>query len=538
MTKWELFKKTATLLLNKFFAGTPPDLYVQRLVFELLEIEKQGAEQYWLGLVAEAPVFPTNPNRLILPWLFGMVADDPIVGHESAIFTSTRFIDVSKYLNDHHGLPAGFVLDVDKPDIDIDCLPCARDAIKEYAAKTYGTDVNDGYGVVCSVGTWMTYQFKSALNDVAVATGRAGLRDIQAMTKELPDDVDDIETGGIGRCKGTVVVDGMPVDCKTKHMSTTCPKCGSTETDHLTIGRAMADFEGLRAIDQRFPKLITEALQLVGRISKVGKHAGALVIADRPLFGNIPMEWDNEAQQWKSIWAEGNNPQLSKFGYTKWDFLGLKNLQFIYDCCALITRNYGITFGANLSGLQDSDPDDDRLGYYWDRDGTRYRIDLNDLGALGVADQANTDAIFQFDTDLAKRTLGNGVRSFNDLMVLMAMGHPGPMQCCWSHTSVMTDCGDIDIKDIDHTKHAIAYLARAGEKYTRNYRLYPSGKKKLLKITLSNGRVLMVTPEHPILTSVNVLLADYASNDILATTTDYTDAGNLKVGSTVVAIVE
>ena len=39
----------------------------------------------------------------------------------------------------------------------------------------------------------------------------------------------------------------------------------------------------------------------------------------------------------------------------------------------------------------------------------------------------SSDLVFQFDTDLAKSILSHGVRHFNDLMLLNAMGHPGPM---------------------------------------------------------------------------------------------------------------
>jgi hypothetical protein len=52
---------------------------------------------------------------------------------------------------------------------------------------------------------------------------------------------------------------------------------------------------------------------------------------------------------------------------------------------------------------------------------------LDDPYALQLANKQKTDGVFQFDTDLAKSILRNGVRCFEDLMLFNAMGHPGPM---------------------------------------------------------------------------------------------------------------
>lgn len=408
-------------------------VYCQRLKFEISEISKQGADAYWLDIINGDTHFQSNPNGLLLPWLLGLVADDPLAGRDRVV-TTTKYADIMAILASGEKLPPEIIRDPDNPDIDIDCLPEARDQIKAYATETYSKDIEDGYGAVCSVGTWNTYLLRSAIKDVSKATGLCDAREAELLTKELPDEVDDVKDDGRSSCKG----------CKTVHREAKCPKCGSFDTDTPTIGKLLEDHGDLKAFYDKHPRVIELAIRLVGRVRTIGKHAGALIIADRPLYGNIPMVFDSAQQQWKSIWSEGRETQLAKLGYTKWDILGLKNLRYIYEASRLIEQNYGISFGArsnaefvfspglkvatpSMAGWDDINPAKGRAGYYLDRHGHKVVIDLNDKDVLQLATDQKTDAVFQFDTSLAKRILKNGVRSFFDLMILNAMGHPGPM---------------------------------------------------------------------------------------------------------------
>lgn len=411
-----------------------PEVYKKRLKFEVSEIRKQGADTYWLNLIKDECKFDKNPNNLVLPWMLGMIDQDPVVNRKDPIITTSKYAKVAQFVAEHGGLPPEINRDSDNPDIDIDCLPEARDQIKDFAIKEYSTGIDDGYGAVCSVGTWMTYLLRSAIFDVAKSTQWCPESDARFLTKELPEEVDDLKDNGEAACKG----------CKYVHNDVECPKCKSPDTEYPTINQLLRDHKSLRDFNNIYPNVVDRAVRLVGRIRAMGKHAGALIIADRPLFGNIPMSLNVKTKQWQSLWTEGRNTQLSKFGYTKWDVLGLKNLRYIYEASRLIEQNHGISFGErtvaeyqfspnhkvnapSMSGWDDIDPDESRAGHYFTRDNEKIYIDLNDAGALKTASDSRTDAVFQFDTDLAKSTLSNGVTSFNDLMVLNAMGHPGPM---------------------------------------------------------------------------------------------------------------
>lgn len=409
---------------------TTDQSYLDRLKFELSEIDKQGANAYWLGLITAKKKFKTNPNMLLLPWLFDLVDKDPIQTRSEPMLCTVRASKVKAHREEYGSVPSDIIKDQDMPDIDLDCLPEARDPIKEFAMQKYGVGLNDdGYGPVCSVGTWQTYKFKSAIMDVSRALAAVDQSEVYELTTKLPEDVDNLKDGGFAPCKNRIIDNstGNDKECGVVHNEATCPSCGSTDTENPTLGKLLVEYENLMAFTKKYPTVIEYAVKLVGRVRNMGMHAGALIIADRSLYGNIPLAKNSGRGYWVSMWTEGRNTQLSKFGYCKWDVLGLKTLEYIFRCSQLIEQNRGISFGQNAEGWNDIDPTQNRAGHYFDGEGVKKYISLNDEHALQIANDQKTDGIFQFDTDLAKSILSHGVKNFNDLMLLNAMGHPGPM---------------------------------------------------------------------------------------------------------------
>jgi hypothetical protein len=480
---WSDLTKNALELLQ---AKDLSDLYVDRLKFELEEIDKQGANAYWIGLIKLGKRFKSNPNMLVLPWIFGLVDVDPIAHRKEPMLCTVKASAVRSH-NDAHGvIPSDIIKDPDMPDIDLDCLPAARDPIKQYALKTYGLGLNDdGYGPVCSVGTWQTYKFKSAILDVSRALQAVDQNEVFGLTTKLPEDVDHLKDGGFATCKNRVLdnITNIDKECGCIHKYVLCPDCGSADTDSPTIGKLLNEFENLAKFNQKYPVVIEYASKLVGRVRNMGMHAGALIIADRSLYGNIPMAKNSGTGYWVSMWTEGRNTQLSKFGYCKWDVLGLKTLEYIYTCCKLIEQNRGIFFGTAkpsgegpaMDGWDDIDPTQNRAGHYYDGEGNKHYILLNDPYALALANEKKTDAIFQFDTDLAK--------------------------CCRFDSKVLTDKGFIEIRHLQSGVDKIAFLNRFNQMgYTSDFTVVASGRKLLYNVELEDGRVLHLTADHRVLT--------------------------------------
>lgn len=438
---WQEVKEKAFSRIDELNDNAPAefaahsDFYRERLIFELNEIEKQGAEAYWIKVAESDAKGLKNPNRLLIAYLLEVCEEDPTVERKTPMLNTVTASKVIDYKEKYGFLPEDMIKDTDMPDIDIDCLPESRDPLKEYAIKRYGSGVDDVYGSVCSVGTWQTYKLRSAIIDCACALNVMSRYDAEQFTTEMPDEVDELKEGGFSTCKGRVITEEGESECGFVHDQKYCPKCNSSDTETPTIGRLLEDIPQLAELHKKYPSiegyagsLVDYSKQLVGRIRNQGMHAGALIITDRPLFGNVPLAKSSQKGYWQSMWTEGRNTQLSKFGYIKWDLLGLKTLKYLFEASKLIEENRGISFGKNLEGLEYNDPEQRILGYYFDDRGNKHFMKMDDEVALKLANEQLTDGVFQFDTDLAKQILGNGVKSFEDLMLLNAMGHPGPMQ--------------------------------------------------------------------------------------------------------------
>ena len=423
-----------------------PDVYKKRLEFELFEVNKQGLNTIWIDYYNNQSKFDSNPNNLVLPWVLGLLINplDPISSRQTEMLCTTRYQDVSNYINKYGNHPVDFIKDSDVPDIDIDCLPEARDSIKEYAIRKYGKDSSLANLQVASVGTWQTYKLKAAIQDAAAATGTVYRTETKRLTSELPEDLDLMKPGGYGKCKGKDSNNGEIKECGFKHKELVCPKCGSDVTESPTIAKLIHDFPELAKFATEYPKVLDYATRMVGRIRNMGMHAGALIIANQPLLGKIPLAKNGKDGQFVTMWSEGSNQQLSKCGYIKWDILGLKTLAYIYDAIKLIVDNRQIKFGIpqeiegyggcyELSGLDEINPEENCCGKFYTSDGEEHIIKYDDAATFSLFNNQMTDTIFQFDTPLAKRILsdasvGTGVNNHEILTLLNAMGHPGPMQ--------------------------------------------------------------------------------------------------------------
>lgn len=260
----------------------------------------------------------------------------------------------------------------DFPDVDIDLLPGSREKIEQYAVSMYGQDK------VCSVGLWQTYKPKLALQDAARAIG-GNVDEIIMLTKNLPD-----------------------------------------EFDEMDLEEAVKEYPEFHKYVLDHKDLVDMAYRMVGGIKAQGRHAGGIIISNVSIKDHVPLTLCSG--RWTSAWTESASSQLSKMGFVKFDLLGLRTLLWIKTCLQLVKDNRGVTIE-----WTDIDPEIDRAGWETDATGNKKPILLNDPGALDLARQLRTETVFQFETELAKRILMNGVKTFNDLVVYTSLGRPGPM---------------------------------------------------------------------------------------------------------------
>jgi DNA polymerase-3 subunit alpha len=148
-------------------------------------------------------------------------------------------------------------------------------------------------------------------------------------------------------------------------------------------------------------ELLALAGQLEGLARNVGMHAGGVLIAPGKLTDFCPLY---AAQGTESTISQFDMKDVERVGLVKFDFLGLTTLT-VLDWATQSIR----AMGSPGFALE--------------------RIPLDDPAAYQVFSNANTTAIFQFESrgmrDLIKRARPD---RFEDIIALVALYRPGPME--------------------------------------------------------------------------------------------------------------
>ncbi len=150
--------------------------------------------------------------------------------------------------------------------------------------------------------------------------------------------------------------------------------------------------------------LINLALKLEGLARNAGRHAGGIVIAPEPLTHYMPLYCEQGSTATVSQFDMGD---VEAVGLVKFDFLGLRTLTIIDNTVNDINRS-----------LRD---DDKKLHIV--------SISMIDQQAYELIRRTETTAIFQLESDGMKKLIKRlQPDSFDDLIALVALFRPGPLQ--------------------------------------------------------------------------------------------------------------
>ena len=177
--------------------------------------------------------------------------------------------------------------------------------------------------------------------------------------------------------------------------------------------------------DEEVKQLIDTAMALEGLARNVGRHAGGVVIAPSKLTEFAPLYCERGSDQ---TLTQFDKDDLEAIGLVKFDFLGLRTLTIIARAI-------------------------DRINLKLKREGgTPVDLDtmpLGDPATYELIKSGQTTSLFQLESrgmkDLIKRLSPD---SFQDLVALVALFRPGPLQ------SGMVD----DFIDRKHGRQPITYL--------------------------------------------------------------------------------
>lgn len=171
----------------------------------------------------------------------------------------------------------------------------------------------------------------------------------------------------------------------------------------MSLTRAIKESPELKAIvhENEYNREIFKAsLNIEGLARHSSTHAAAVVINDFPLDNIIPIkDRDNDL-----LLTQFTMNDVEKMGLLKMDFLGLRNLTILDDIVNNIHLNKGIRI--NLEA-----------------------IPKDDLKTLTVFQEADTNGIFQFESDGIKEVLKRlKPERFEDVVAVNALYRPGPMK--------------------------------------------------------------------------------------------------------------
>jgi DNA polymerase-3 subunit alpha len=254
------------------------------------------------------------------------------------------------------------------PDIDIDFEDAGRQSVLDYVVEKYGRNN------VAQIVTYGTMKEKMAIRDVARVLD-VPILETNVLAKAVPDF--DLPT----------ILDNSKYADVRKSMK---------EADRIKSDT----FRQLYAENTTYKTVVDMAIKLKGSIRNTGVHACGVIISPQDLKELIPLSTAKDSEM---LVTQYDKDIVEKVGLLKMDFLGLKNLSILKDIISIIKARHGIDIDVE-------------------------KLPLDDALAYTVFQQANTDGIFQFESDGMKSNLrGLKPDRFTDLIAMNALYRPGPM---------------------------------------------------------------------------------------------------------------
>jgi DNA polymerase III subunit alpha len=323
--------------------------YRQRLEYELGVIDAMGFAGYFLVVAdfiqwAKGNGVPVGPGRgsgagSLVAYATGITDLDPLP--YDLLFE--RFLNPER---------------VSLPDFDVDFCMLGRDRVIEYVMDRYG---RDRVGQIITYGTMAA---RAVVRDVARVLGHPyGFGD--RIAKMIP-----------GGPQGLSLAEAL---------------------------EQVPEFAQAYRAEEDFKAIVDLSMQLEGLTRNVGKHAGGVVIAPRPLTEYAPLYCEHGGG---GLVTQFDMKDLEAVGLVKFDFLGLKTLTIIQAAVEAINAKRA-PGQAPLEIL---------------------KIPLNDRPTYELYASGHTTAVFQMESGgMQRASVDLKPDTFEDIIALISLFRPGPM---------------------------------------------------------------------------------------------------------------
>ena len=324
--------------------------YRERLEDEIGMIQKTGFSGYFLIvsdfiLWAKGQKIPVGPGR-------GS-------GAGSIVAWALQIIDIDP-------LPYNLLFErfinperISMPDFDVDFCMDRRGEVIEYVRQKYGKDQ------VSQIITFGRLQTKACIRDVGRVLGMP-YGEVDQIAKLVPEQL------------GISLSEALEKEPK---------------------------FAEMRANNPTVDTLFHHALKLEGLTRSFGKHAGGVIITDKPLTNYAPLMMDEDG----AVVVQYDKDAAEKVGLVKFDFLGLKTLTHIQRAVDLVNEK------RVKAGLP---PD--------------FRIEdtgVDDAAAYALIAKGDTNGVFQVESSgMAELCKKLGPSNLEELTWINALYRPGPLE--------------------------------------------------------------------------------------------------------------
>ena len=181
----------------------------------------------------------------------------------------------------------------------------------------------------------------------------------------------------------------------------------------MSLGRARVVnplFEAACTTDADMLRILPHAEVLEGLYRNVGVHAAGIVIGDQPLINIVPLTRDKDNN---TVTQYAQEP-VEECGLLKLDILGLQTLTVLKTAVELVRKEQGVEI--DLANL----PLEDRKTYE-------------------LINRGDTEKVFQLESaEIRRLILEVGVNNIEDLIVVIALDHPGTSEMLPSYVARKT----------------------------------------------------------------------------------------------------
>ena len=395
--------------MKKRLGDAPPKEYTDRLEYELDVISKMGFVDYFL-IVWDFIHYAKTHDIPVGPGRGSAAASIVAYTLEITDLDPLKYnLLFERFLNPER---------ITMPDIDVDFCYVKRPKVIEYVVEKYGADR------VAQIITFGTMAARAVVRDVGRVL-RVPYNEVDKIAKLIP------------------------------------------QMLKITLAQALDMVPELKELyegNETYKKLIDLSLKLEGLPRHASTHAAGVVISSVPTMELVPLQRNED-----SITTQFPMGTLEALGMLKMDFLGLRTLTVIRDCCEYIAKR-GIPA-----------PDFDRLGF-------------DDKNVYDLISSGDTVCIFQLESAGMTNFMTQMKPScLEDIIAGIALFRPGPMESIPRYLAGKQDANNVTYEHeklrpiLNNTYGCMVYQEQVMQ-IVRDLAGYSYGRSDLIRRAMSKKK--------------------------------------------------